>query len=116
MPGSLQRMVRPRDTHNLLLLTAAKSKEETSPTANKKDNWKCRSSNLPKISTGKQQWSKQRERNGANDYEDHREQYGFDHRKVCVVEWPNDKSSATRPAGRVDCKPWRHAGFAAAHG
>jgi len=29
---------------------------------------------------------------------------------------PNDPSSATRPSGRVDCKPWHHAGFAAAHG
>jgi len=28
----------------------------------------------------------------------------------------NDPSSATRPAGRNDCKPRRHAGFAAAHG
>lgn len=27
----------------------------------------------------------------------------------------NDPSSVTRPAGRTDCKPWRHAGFAAAH-
>ena len=26
------------------------------------------------------------------------------------------KSSATRPSGRYDCKPRRHAGFAAAHG
>ena len=29
---------------------------------------------------------------------------------------PNDPSSATRRTGRVDCKPRRHAGFAAAHG
>jgi hypothetical protein len=29
---------------------------------------------------------------------------------------PNDPSSATRPTGRYDCKPRRHAGFAAAHG
>ncbi len=28
----------------------------------------------------------------------------------------NDPSSATRRTGRVDCKPRRHAGFAAAHG
>ena len=28
----------------------------------------------------------------------------------------NDPSSATRHAGRNDCKPRRHAGFAAAHG
>jgi len=32
------------------------------------------------------------------------------------VERPNDPSSATRLAGRVNCKPRRHAGFAAAHG
>jgi hypothetical protein len=29
---------------------------------------------------------------------------------------PNDPSSATRHSGRNDCKPRRHAGFAAAHG
>ena len=29
---------------------------------------------------------------------------------------PNDPSSATRHTRRADCKPWRHAGFAAAHG
>ena len=29
---------------------------------------------------------------------------------------PNDPSSATRPTGRMDCKPRRYAGFAAAHG
>ena len=29
---------------------------------------------------------------------------------------PNDPSSATRPTGRTDCQPRRHAGFAAAHG
>jgi hypothetical protein len=29
---------------------------------------------------------------------------------------PNDPSSATRHARRMDCKPRRHAGFAAAHG
>jgi hypothetical protein len=28
----------------------------------------------------------------------------------------NDPSSATRHTGRSNCKPWRHAGFAAAHG
>jgi len=32
------------------------------------------------------------------------------------VLWPNDPSSATRRTGRNDCKPQRHAGFAAAHG
>ena len=73
--------VRPRGAHNnLLLLTATKPKKETSPAANKKDNWKCRSSNLSKISTAKQQWSKQPERNRANGYEEHCKQYGFDHR------------------------------------
>ena len=30
--------------------------------------------------------------------------------------WPNDPSSATRPAGRLDCNHSAMAGFAAAHG
>ena len=31
-------------------------------------------------------------------------------------QWPNDPSSATRPAKRVDCNSSAMAGFAAAHG
>lgn|SRR5438477_3103108 len=80
----LERLVRPWGTHNnLLLLTATKSKKETSPAANEKDNWNCRCSNLPKIPTAKQQWGKQRERNRANDHEEHCKHYGFDHDR-CV--------------------------------
>src|ERR687890_19664 len=33
-----------------------------------------------------------------------------------VRKWPNDPSSATRPAGRHDCNSDAMAGFAAAHG
>src|SRR6185436_6306140 len=33
-------------------------------------------------------------------------------RKVPYPRLPNDPSSATRPTGRVNCKPRRHAGFA----
>jgi hypothetical protein len=33
-----------------------------------------------------------------------------------VVEWPNDSSSATRPARALDCNRSAMAGFAAAHG
>ena len=33
-----------------------------------------------------------------------------------MAKWPNDPSSATRPAGRHDCNSDAMAGFAAAHG
>lgn len=70
----------------LWLVTATKSKRETRDAATKNDNWKCHSSNRPKISTAKQQWSKQSERDRANDDEG-----GGDIRcrvKLGVYAWP----------------------------
>jgi hypothetical protein len=40
----------------------------------------------------------------------------FEHSSEGLLKTPNDPSSATRPAGRMDCNRSAMAGFAAAHG